>query len=354
MPFDQERMERISSNDPSLTELVVSISTDHETMALANALSSNTVLRKLDLRYSNLSGGRAKKLFATTSSLLLDSLLLCNCRIESAGVKDLAESSFGRSVTSLDLRYNEIGDDGAGYLSEAMMAASTTEDGPCRFQSLILGNCLISNDGAKSIAEALGRKDNFMKELDLRENQIGDDGAAALAQALTIKQGLLTLDLRENQIGNKGAQSIANALSNQSTLTDLNLSDNQIGNEGAQSLAGSLTLNTQLKRLLLYANLIGDSGAKSFLHSMQFNDSLTHLDLSRNAADKNLRQEIVKIIEANRRCARKKKERPKPQHNYDCFGIMDGIIDSISGTTICGSSGLPDEQQAKVAAHETT
>jgi Ran GTPase-activating protein (RanGAP) involved in mRNA processing and transport len=338
MSFDQELLKRISSNDPSFTELVVSISTDHETMALADALSSNTVLQKVDLRYSNLAGSRAKKLFATTSSLLLDSLLLCNCRIESEGVKDLAESSFGRSVTSLDLRYNEIGDEGAGYLSEAMIVASKAEEGPCRFQSLILGNCLISNDGAKSLAEALGRKDNLMKELDLRENQIGDDGVAALAQALTIKQGLLTLDLRENQIGNKGAQSIANALSNQCTLTDLNLSDNQIGNDGARSLAHSLALNSHLKRLLLYANLIGDSGAESFLRSMEFNDSLTHLDLSRNAADKNVRQEIVKIIEANRRCTRKKKERPKPQHNYDCFGIMDGIIDSISDTTICGST----------------
>lgn len=322
-----------------MPNVAISISTDEATRALGKALSGNTVLQKLDLRYSNLSGNRGKKLFKTLPPHVLESLLLSNCLFGSQEIKDLAEFFFDRGggAITLDLRHNELGDEGAMALSNAMMSDSM-EGGGRGFRSLILGNCLIGDDGAKSLAEALGREGNSLLELDLRGNKITEVGAAALAQAITIKkQGLLTLDLRENQIGDEGAQSIANALSNQCSLTELNISDNKIGNQGAKSIADSLALNNRLKRLLLYANAIGDGGARSFLKALEYNDSLLHLDLSRNVADKNLRQKIMKIIEANRRCKRRKKERPKANANCDLGGIMSGIFDALSESNMCGS-----------------
>src|SRR4051794_36788746 len=60
-----------------------------------------------------------------------------------------------------------------------------------------------------------------LTSLDLRDNQIGDDGARALA-ALT---GLTSLDLSNNQIGADGARALA-ALTG---LTSLDLSTNQVG-----------------------------------------------------------------------------------------------------------------------------
>jgi Leucine-rich repeat (LRR) protein len=110
-------------------------------------------------------------------------------------------------LTSLDLRYNQIGDAGA-----ASLAALTQ-----------------------------------LTSLDLGGNQIGAAGAASLA-ALT---QLTCLNLDNNQIGDAGAASLA-ALTQ---LTCLNLDNNQIGDAGAASLAAL----TQLTSLDLSYNPVVDS-----------------------------------------------------------------------------------------------
>ncbi len=90
-----------------------------------------------------------------------------------------------------------------------------------------------------------------LTHLDLEGNEIGYDGAKAIA-SLT---NLTNLDLRYNQIGYDGAKAIA-SLTN---LTKLNLSSNQIGADGAKAIANSLT---NLTHLDLQSNQIGDDGPK--------------------------------------------------------------------------------------------
>ncbi|MEO0434332.1 MAG: hypothetical protein AAF151_21820, partial [Cyanobacteria bacterium J06656_5] len=70
-----------------------------------------------------------------------------------------------------------------------------------------------------------------LTSLNLRSNQVGAEGAQAIAQHLS---QLTSLDLWNNQVGDEGAQAIAQHLSQ---LTSLNLSDNQVGDEGAQAIA---------------------------------------------------------------------------------------------------------------------
>jgi internalin A len=153
-------------------------------------------------------------------------------------------------LTSLDLRYNQIGDAGA-----ASLAALT------QLTSLDLGGNQIGAAGAASLA-ALTQ----LTCLNLDNNQIGDAGAASLA---ALKQ-LTSLDLWGNKIGAAGAASLA-ALKQ---LTSLNLGYNKIGDEGAASLAAL----TQLTSLNLENNEIGDAGAAALAALTQ----LTSLDLSYN------------------------------------------------------------------------
>src|ERR1043165_3233715 len=69
-----------------------------------------------------------------------------------------------------------------------------------------------------------------LTSLDLRDNQLGADGACALA-GLT---QLTSLDLSGNQLGDDGACALAGL----TQLTSLDLSSNQVGDGGARVLAG--------------------------------------------------------------------------------------------------------------------
>ncbi|CAF1690938.1 unnamed protein product, partial [Adineta ricciae] len=64
--------------------------------------------------------------------------------------------------------------------------------------------------------------------LNLSFNQIQDDGAKYLADVLKQNQKLKTLDLRSNRIGNIGAQQLEIALKQNKTLEKLILTENNI------------------------------------------------------------------------------------------------------------------------------
>ncbi len=75
---------------------------------------------------------------------------------------------------------------------------------------------------------------NEVTALDLRNNQIGDDGARALAESETLDK-LTSLDLSSNQISSVGAQALAESQI-LIKLTSLDLGSNQIGDDGAQAI----------------------------------------------------------------------------------------------------------------------
>ena len=124
------------------------------------------------------------------------------------------------------------------YLQEGLgdrVAALATLTG---LTSLDLRGNQIGAEGARALGHLTG-----LTSLDLRGNQIGDEGARALGQ-LT---GLTLLDLHANQIGDEGAR----ALGQLTRLTSLDLSENQVGDEGTASLLDALSTSRSLTRLRL-------------------------------------------------------------------------------------------------------
>ncbi len=116
--------------------------------------------------------------------------------------------------------------------------------------NLDLSDNNIGPEGAKALAD--GSLTNLV-ELDLSENNISDEGIEALAKGESLKN-LTSLHLNCNSIGNKGAKALAKS-EKLKNLTDLNLDTNGIGSEGAKALAsGSLT---SLTKLCLFRNNIG-------------------------------------------------------------------------------------------------
>jgi hypothetical protein len=120
----------------------------------------------------------------------------------------------------------------------------------------------------------------------LRELQIwidiGDSGAAAIAEALKLNTILQRLDIKNNQVGDSGAAAIAEALKLNATLQHFSLYSNRIGDSGATAIAEALKLNTSLQQLYLYSNRIGDSGATAIVEALKLNSSMRVLFLGNN------------------------------------------------------------------------
>ena len=123
-------------------------------------------------------------------------------------------------------------------------------------------------------------------------------GIQALASALTGKAGLTELTLSYNNLGAEGAKALADALkSGKAVLTSLNLASNRIGVEGAKALASALksgravltTLNLSNNRLCgIWYNYKGQqgtydpSGIQALASALAGTSVLTKLDASWN------------------------------------------------------------------------
>ncbi len=91
-------------------------------------------------------------------------------------------------------------------------------------------------DSAERISDALRSSDFEITDLDLHDNHIRDDGAMALASALSANKRLAKIDLSCNTIEVDAGGGIAEALRNNETLTELSLQQNFIGGRSSISV----------------------------------------------------------------------------------------------------------------------
>jgi Ran GTPase-activating protein (RanGAP) involved in mRNA processing and transport len=343
--FDHESLERVKSNDMTLTTLVMRVLTDDEAQLLGAGLLGNTFVCHLNLNYSILSSDRIKYVLSHLP-MNINTLTLCNCQISPTDARDLAHSLMNSSISYLDLRHNPIGDDGAESLSLIL------REKRCKtLKSLMLGYCDIGDDGVLSIMDGIqGYKTNFggLEELDLRGNTIGFQGTLAISRVLSSLSfhkssvSLMVLDLRDNNIRDEGTELIAEALAKPDhPLIYLNLSGNNISDQGARYLANALTWNDSIQRLVLSRNAIEDNGAEDLLDALEYNDTLYYLDLSQNTINRRVRVEISDILEANRLGERIKLERQPSNDDSHCStrsfegGSISGLFVTITNTILC-------------------
>ena len=100
------------------------------------------------------------------------------------------------------------------------------------------------------------QNNEHIKHINLKGNQIGEEGATKLADCLTADGGggggVLTLDLNGNPIGEGGALQFADMLKMNMTLTDLDLGNTEMGTKGVIAIATSLN---ESNRTLLRLNI---------------------------------------------------------------------------------------------------
>jgi len=144
---------------------------------------------------------------------------------------------------------------------------------------------------------------------------------------------LSELSLRGNHLSELHAPSIADALSH-SRLNVLNLFDNRLGNDGAAAIAQALRFNMSLKSLSLSKNWIGGDGAHAFASLFSTCTETPELAEGRKVACSVVDEQNKFIADINKKNSRgkvKKKQLDKIEHPEKPVMLKD--VETCVGNT---------------------
>ncbi|KAH7031781.1 hypothetical protein BKA57DRAFT_401057 [Linnemannia elongata] len=231
---------RLRSNDTTFTSLhILSFRrvTTAELGLLFEALSENTTLKELYASGHSLDAAAAKKLsMALELNSTLERLNIGNDRMGGNGevVKALAEGlAKNKGLVRLDMENKGLGGHGSG------------DDG---------------ESSVKALAEAL-EKNTDLQELNLARNKMTDQDIDVICKALANNRGLKVLDFSLNSFGEHGTRAIAALLAGDSTtedgvgLREIDLSDNELTEEGGMAIGQALKTNKTLQRLRMSSSM---------------------------------------------------------------------------------------------------
>uniref|UniRef100_A0AAZ1X4Q1 B30.2/SPRY domain-containing protein n=1 Tax=Oreochromis aureus TaxID=47969 RepID=A0AAZ1X4Q1_OREAU len=211
--------------------------------ALSSVLNSqSSSLKELDLSNNDLQDSGVKLLSAALQSphCTLETLRLMSCGLSEISCDYLAAAlksnpSYPR-VLDLSGTYSNLQDSGVKQLCVLL------ENPRCRFETLRLIDCGLSEISCDYLAAALKSNPSHLRELDLSSNDLQDPGVKHLCGFLESPGcGLETLSLSGCLITKEGCTSLASALSsNPSHLRELDLSYNHPGDSGMKLLSAEL------------------------------------------------------------------------------------------------------------------
>ncbi|KAI4534211.1 hypothetical protein MG293_015071 [Ovis ammon polii] len=144
--------------------------------------------------------------------------------------------------------------------------------------ALQLDHNSVGDIGVEQLLPCLG----VCKALYLRDNNISDRGICKLVEHALRCEQLQKLAFWGNQVGDEGAQALAAALGDHQSLRWLSLVGNNIGSVGAQALALMLEKNMALEELWLSNNHITSLGAEALLWALEKNDTILEVWLRGN------------------------------------------------------------------------
>ena len=139
-------------------------------------------------------------------------------------------------------------------------------------------------DGCSSICERLARNDPTLTILNLNHQCMGNDGAKALARALTNNTVVVVIFLQHNLLGPSAVSALAAALQWHPRLSHLYLDYNRLGDAACPALAQLMTSCPALQVLKLTDNAIGWPGMQTLATALrrQPNLPLQYLSLQNN------------------------------------------------------------------------
>nr|XP_039327151.1 ribonuclease inhibitor [Saimiri boliviensis boliviensis]XP_039327152.1 ribonuclease inhibitor [Saimiri boliviensis boliviensis]XP_039327153.1 ribonuclease inhibitor [Saimiri boliviensis boliviensis] len=178
----------------------------------------------------------------------LRTLWIWECGLTAKSCVDLCRVLRAKdSLKELSLAGNELGDEGAQLLCESLL-----EPG-CQLESLWVKSCSLTAACCSHFSSVLA-KNKFLLELQISENRLGDAGVQELCRGLGQPGSVLrSLWLGDCDVSDSSCSSLAATLLANHSLRELDLSNNCLGDEGILALMGSVRQPAcLLEQLVLY------------------------------------------------------------------------------------------------------
>ena len=250
-------------------------------------------------------------------------LKLCSLApIDVAAVLHFLENA--EEVSSINFRYNELGDLGANEVKKFIVNrerklksldlrrnyftdnaakdfAAALKHSNCKLEILHLYDNNFTDNAAKDFAAALKHSNCKLKTLHLYRNEFTDNAANDFAAALKHSNcKLKTLDLRGSNFTDNAAKDFAAALEHSNCkLEKLDLSLSNFTDNAAKDFAAALKhSNCKLETLDLGANDFTDNAAKDFAAALEHsNCKLETLSLDGNKFTDNAAKDFASALE---------------------------------------------------------
>ncbi|XP_042776171.1 protein NLRC5 isoform X1 [Panthera leo] len=254
----------------------------HHNLLVWQLMETCARLRQLSLSQVNL---------CDTSSLLLQSLLpslselktfrlTCSC-VRSEGLVHLTSGlSHCLHLEELDLSNNQFGEEGTRVLMGVL-------EGKCWLKRLDLSHLPLGGSILPMLTQRL-RHMTLLQSLRLSHNQIGDTGAQLLAAVLPWLPELRKIDLSGNGIGPAGGVQLAESLGLCRHLEELMLGCNALGDATALGLAQGLPRH--LRILHLPSSRLGPEGALSLSQALDGCPYVEEVSLAENSLARGIPQ----------------------------------------------------------------
>jgi len=152
-------------------------------------------------------------------------------------LRDVADHGNCSSLSTVDIHDVQVGEAGGKNIASLLSINTCPHLETIRLIAIGLGD-----DGAAALADALA-SNTHVKVLDLRRNGIGDVGSSQLAYALSANSGsrITDINIDGNLVGVRGALAWASVLRNHAVLTHLTVfSASDLAPESAAALAPPL------------------------------------------------------------------------------------------------------------------
>ncbi|XP_064436690.1 NACHT, LRR and PYD domains-containing protein 13 [Mirounga angustirostris] len=200
---------------------------------LVLVLHGNNRLTHLNLSSNNLGVPVSTMIFKTLrhSACNLQYLCLEKCNLSGAIYQDLAlYLTSTQRTTRLCLGFNPLQDDGV-----RLLCASLTHP-ECALERLVLWFCQLSVPSCRYLSDAL-LENKSLTHLNLRRNNLRDEGVKFLCKALSHPDSSLqNLDLSGCSLTAEGCQELANALKHNHNMKNLDLGNNDVRDDGVKHL----------------------------------------------------------------------------------------------------------------------
>jgi Leucine-rich repeat (LRR) protein len=180
-----------------------------------------------------------------------------NNRITTSGASALLSTTC--PLAAIHFRDNGINEGDPNQLKFPWASEDDAAVGLNRFAGKLLSNrsCTylelsgngIGDGGVKLLCTAIAGVKKYqnttLKELVLSNNQIQDNGAAALAAAMKVNESLVSLNLNNNNIHDRGGRVLLEYMKSNKTLQELKLEGNYLSKDVFTSITRSAAQNSK-------------------------------------------------------------------------------------------------------------